>query len=97
MGVTGFRVLFSTYIFLGLVLMAITLMQSLGKASKASVLVLLRQIILFVPLVVLVPKLGELGINGVFLAPALTDLIVLVIAVFMLALEFRSLTRLNNN
>ena len=97
MGVTNFRVLFSTYIFLGLVLMAITLMQSLGKASKASVLVLLRQIILFVPLAVLVPKLGGLGINGVFLAPALTDLIVLVIAVFMLALEFRSLTRLNNN
>ena len=42
-------------------------------------------------------KLGGLGISGVFLAPALTDLIVLVIAVFMLALEFRSLTRLNNN
>ena len=97
MGVTDFRVLFSTYIFLGLVLMAITLMQSLGKASKASVLVLLRQIILFVPLVILVPKLGGLGISGVFLAPALTDLIVLVIAVLMLALEFRSLTRLNNN
>lgn len=97
MGVTDFRVLFSTYIFLGLVLMAITLMQSLGKASKASVLVLLRQIVLFVPLVLLVPRLGGLGINGVFLAPALTDMIVLVIAVFMLALEFRSLTRLNNN
>ena len=97
MGVTDFRILFSTYIFLGLVLMAITLMQALGKASKASVLVLLRQIVLFVPLVILVPKLGGLGINGVFLAPALTDLIVLVIAVFMLALEFRSLTRLNNN
>ena len=97
MGVTDFRVLFSTYIFLGLVLMAITLMQALGKASKASVLVLLRQIVLFVPLVLLVPRLGGLGINGVFLAPALTDLIVLVIAVFMLVLEFRSLTRLNNN
>lgn len=95
MGVTDFRILFSTYIFLGLVLMAITLMQSLGKASKASVLVLLRQIILFVPLVILVPKLGGLGINGVFLAPALTDLIVLVIAILMLGAEFRNLSRLS--
>ena len=57
-------ILFSTYIFLGLVLMAITLMQALGKASKASVLVLLRQIVLFVPLVLQVPRLGGLGING---------------------------------
>jgi len=95
MGVTDFRVLFSTYIFLGLVLMAITLMQSLGKASKASVLVLLRQIVLFVPLVLLVPRLGGLGINGVFLAPALTDLIVLVIAILMLGAEFRNLSRLS--
>ena len=95
MGVTDFRILFSTYIFLGLVLMAITLMQSLGKASKASVLVLLRQIVLFVPLVLLVPKLGGLGINGVFLAPALTDLIVLVISILMLGAEFRNLSRLS--
>ena len=95
MGVTDFRVLFSTYIFLGLVLMAITLMQSLGKASKASVLVLLRQIVLFVPLVLLVPRLGGLGINGVFLAPALTDLIVLVIAILMFGAEFRNLSRLS--
>ena len=75
--------------------MAITLMQSLGKASKASVLVLLRQIVLFVPLVLLVPRLGGLGINGVFLAPALTDLIVLVISILMLGAEFRNLSRLS--
>ena len=97
MGVTDFRILFSTYIFLGLVLMAITLMQSLGKASKASVLVLLRQIVLFVPLVILIPKLGRLGISGVFLAPALTDLVVLLIAVFMLMSEFRTLSKQNRS
>ena len=59
MGVTDFRILFSTYIFLGLMLMAITLMQSLGKASKASVLVLLRQIVLFVPLVISIIMLAS--------------------------------------
>ena len=50
---------------------------------------------LFVPLVILVPKLGGLGINGVFLAPALTDLIVLVIAILMFGAEFRNLSRLS--
>ena len=93
-GVANFRILFSTYIFLGLVLMAITLMQALGKASKASALVLLRQILLFVPLVFVLPQVGGLGVDGVFLAPALTDLIVTLLTVGMLFSEFRSISRL---
>ena len=74
--------------------MVITLMQSLGKASKASVLVLMRQIILFIPLVILLPRIGGLGVHGVFLAPAVTDLIILILAVVMLAGEFRNLSNL---
>ena len=93
-GVRDFRILFSTYIVLGFVLMVITLMQSLGKASKASVLVLMRQIILFVPLAIFLPQIGGLGVHGVFLAPAVTDLIILVLAIVMLAGEFRNLSKL---
>ena len=93
-GVRDFRILFSAYIVLGFVLMAITLMQSLGKASKASVLVLMRQIILFVPLAILLPQIGGLGVHGVFLAPTVTDLIILVLAIVMLAGEFRNLSNL---
>lgn len=93
-GVRDFRILFSTYIVLGFVLMVITLMQSLGKASKASVLVLMRQIILFVPLAILLPQIGGLGVHGVFLAPAVTDLIILALAIVMLAGEFRNLSNL---
>lgn len=54
----------------------------------------MRQIILFVPLAIILPKIGGLGINGVFLAPAVTDLIVLVLAIVMLAGEFRNISRL---
>ena len=93
-GVTDFRILFSTYILLGFVLMVITLMQSLGKASKASVLVLMRQIILFVPLAIILPQIGGLGIDGVFLGPAVTDLLVLVLAIVMLAGEFHNISQL---
>lgn len=93
-GATPFRLLFSTYILLGFLIMAITLMQSLGKASKASVLVMLRQIVLFIPLAIIVPMIGGLGVTGVFVAPALTDLVVVVLGIFMVAAEFRSLTKL---
>ncbi|WP_289284587.1 hypothetical protein [Parablautia intestinalis] len=92
-GVAPFRILFSTYILLGFLIMAITLMQSLGKASKASVLVMLRQIVLFIPLAIIMPMIGGLGVTGVFVAPALTDLIVVIMAVFMVASVFRGLTK----
>lgn len=73
--------------------MAITLMQSLGKASKASVLVMLRQIVLFIPLAIIMPMIGGLGVTGVFVAPALTDLIVVIMAIFMVASVFRGLMK----
>ena len=92
-GVAPFRILFSTYILLGFLIMAITLMQSLGKASKASVLVMLRQIVLFIPLAIIMPMIGGLGVTGVFVAPALTDLIVVVMAIFIVASVFRGLTK----
>lgn len=92
-GVAPFRILFSTYILLGFLIMAITLMQSLGKASKASVLVMLRQIVLFIPLAIIMPMIGGLGVTGVFVAPALTDLIVVIMAIFMVASVFRGLPK----
>lgn len=92
-GVAPFRILFSTYVLLGFLIMAITLMQSLGKASKASVLVMLRQIVLFIPLAIIMPMIGGLGITGVFVAPALTDLVVVILAVFMVASVFKDLTK----
>lgn len=93
-GAAPFRILFSTYILLGFLIMVITLLQSLGWASKASVLVLLRQIILFIPMAFLLPMAGGLGVTGVFAAPALTDLVVSVLAATMVIAVFRDMDRL---
>lgn len=79
---------------MGFLITAITLFQSLGKASKASVLVVFRQIALFIPMAILLPKVGGLGIHGVFLAPALTDGIIFIAAVLLVVSEFRSLTKM---
>ncbi|MGL6199083.1 MAG: MATE family efflux transporter [Lachnospiraceae bacterium] len=95
-GISDFRVMFSTYIVLGFLITVITLFQALGKASKASILVVLRQIALFIPLAIILPKIGNLGIHGVFLAPALTDGIIFIIGIFLVIAEFRSLTKLQN-
>lgn len=93
-GFSDFRIMFSTYVILGFLITTITLFQSLGKASKASVLVLFRQIALFVPMAILLPKVGGLGIHGVFMAPALTDGIIFIAAVILVVTEFRNLSNM---
>ena len=88
-GATNFRIMFSTYFLQGSFLIAVTLFQSLGKANKATWLVLFRQIILFIPLAVILPMIGGMGIRGVWLAIALTDAILVVITISMMLAEFR--------
>lgn len=88
-GSTNFRIMFSTYILQGSFLIAVTLFQSLGKANKATWLVLFRQIILFIPLAVILPMIGGMGIRGVWLAIALTDAILVVITISMMLAEFK--------
>ena len=85
---TNFRIMFSTYILQGSFIIAVTLFQSLGKAKKATWLVLFRQIILFVPMAVILPMIGGMGIRGVWLAIALTDAILVVITIAMMLSEF---------
>ena len=91
LGATNFRIMFSTYILQGSFLIAVTLFQSLGKANRATWLVLFRQIILFIPLCVLLPMVGGMGIRGVWLAIALTDAILVVITIAMMLSEFRKM------
>ncbi len=88
-GAADFRIMFSTYLLQGSFIIAVTLFQSVGKAKKATWLVLFRQIILFIPLAVLLPRVGGMGIHGVWLAIALTDAILVVITAGMTAAEFR--------
>lgn len=87
-GAENFRIMFSTYILQGSFIIAVTLFQSIGKARKATWLVLFRQIILFIPLAILLPKMNGLGIRGIWLAIALTDAILVLITAAMTATEF---------
>ena len=95
-GAANFRIMFSTYILQGSFLIAVTLFQSLGKAKKATWLVLFRQIILFIPLCVVLPMLCGMGIRGVWLAIALTDAILIIITISMMLYEFRKLPETSN-
>lgn len=90
-GVDHFRLLFSIFPTLGIMIMALTFFQSIGKGGNASVLVILRQVALFIPLAILLPQL--MGVKGVWLASPITDGVVLILSVIMMLTEYRKLKK----
>ena len=94
LGVGDFRLLFLSYILLGVWIVVLTLMQSLGRATKASVLVILRQIAIYIPAAIIMPYIAGFGVHGVFAAPFITDVIVFIVAVGMMINEFRRMDAL---
>lgn len=90
-GLSNFRIMYSIFPTYGLLIMTITYLQSLGKGALAGILALLRQIVLVVPLVLILPLF--LGVTGVWLALPANDCILLVVAIVLLVKQFRALGR----
>ncbi len=90
-GAGNLRLMFSIFPALGIMIMTLTLFQAIGKGAKASILVILRQVALFIPLAFLLPM--AMGINGVWLANPVTDGAVLVLSIVMVTIEYRSLKK----
>lgn len=68
--------------------------QAIGEARKATFLGLLRQVLLLIPLLLILPNF--FGLNGVWGAGALSDLISSLIAIISLKLAFNTLKGLQN-
>lgn len=95
-GASDFRIFFISYIVLGFWVVVLTMMQALGRASKASLLVILRQIAIYIPLAVIIPRINNMGVHGIFVAPLITDAIVFVVVIAMLCSEFIKMDKLHN-
>ncbi|MCR4743511.1 MAG: MATE family efflux transporter [Treponema sp.] len=93
MGSPMLRVLFTSYISYGVLILSITFFQAIGKASAASVLALARQLVLFIPLVIFLPRMFGLEVKGVFYAQLVTDLVVLILAVIYLISAFSKMKK----
>ena len=61
--------------------------QSIGSVKKAMFLSLLRQIILLIPLLLILPK--SFNLTGVWLAQPISDIMAFIITVVLITLEFK--------
>jgi len=74
--------------------MTVTYFQAVGKAKQAGILVILRQLVLVVPLVLILPRLLKGNVLGVWLALPLNDIVIILIAIILLIREYKHLIQL---
>ena len=72
---------------IGICILGTVYFQSIGSAKKSIILSLLRQVIVFIPLILIVPK--YFGLNGVWAAQPLADIVSMIIIVLFLIKEFK--------
>ena len=85
------RVLFMPYITYGVLILAITFFQAIGKGGDAAMLTVLRQVLLFLPLVLILPLVFTNSVEGVFYAQLITDAVVLILGVILMTGAFRNI------
>lgn len=88
-GVNHFRLFYCVFLLYGVMVMSITFFQSIGNGKKAGIIVMFRQLILFVPAMIILPRL--FGVNAVWFTQPLVDFIMIVLGIAMMAGELRKL------
>lgn len=89
MGITDFRVFFAPFLLYGVMIMAITYLQSTGEGGKAALLTMCRPVLFFIPAVLLIPAFTGTGIHGVWIACVVADVLVLIAAALLMGASFR--------
>ena len=88
MSVDGIRKYLSMMPLIGVSMIGSNYFQAIGKAKQAMFLSLLRQVILLVPMMLVLPKI--LGLNGVWFAQPIADVISFIVTFILLVKEVKS-------
>lgn len=76
-GVTSFRILYSAFILYGVMIMLLTFFQAIGDAKSAGRLVMLRQVIIFVPTMIILPMF--FGLKAVWFTTPIIDILIVIL------------------
>jgi len=66
--------------------------KSLGKAFPSLILSLLRQVLLFIPLVIILPKVFGLGLMGIWIAYPAADILSVILTTLFLRSELKKMS-----
>ena len=90
-GVKNFKMFYSTFILYGIMIITLTFFQSIGDGKKAGIIVLLRQLVLFVPAILLLPQL--FGASAVWWVEPLVDFTMIIAGLFLMLNVMRKIEK----
>jgi Na+-driven multidrug efflux pump len=91
-GATIMRIVISMIPVIGIQIVGAALFQALGKAVPSLILALLRQVLLFIPLVIILPRVLGLGLMGIWIAYPAADILSVVLTVLFLRGELKKMS-----
>lgn len=93
MGIYYFRIFFSVYILNGIMNSGMTYFQSIGDGKTAAWLVILDQLVLFVPAILILPL--HFGIDGVWSATSIVDFVMITSSLYFIKKSLDNLEKRN--
>jgi putative MATE family efflux protein len=91
-GSTIMRIILSMIPVIGIQIVGAALFQSLGKAVPSLILSLLRQVLLFIPLVIILPRVLGLGLLGIWIAYPAADILSVILTTLFLRNELKKMS-----
>lgn len=90
-GSTIMRIILSLIPVIGIQIVGAALFQSLGKPVPSLILSLLRQVLLFIPLVIILPRVLGLGLLGIWIAYPAADILSVILTTLFLRSELKKM------
>jgi len=92
-GVFALRIVIAMVPIIGVQIIGAALFQSIGKALPSLFLTLSRQVLFFIPLVIILPRIYGLGVLGIWLTFPIADILSTIYTVLLLRKEVRIMER----
>ncbi|MBR6633314.1 MAG: MATE family efflux transporter [Clostridia bacterium] len=93
-GILFMRIFLSTVIINGIQFLSANFFSSIGKPIKGIMLSLSRQCLFIIPLILILPRLWNLGLYGIMLAGPIADIMAVALSIIFVVIEFRKMDRL---
>ncbi len=90
-GIPVMRIILFSIPVLSIQITGASLFQALGKPMPAIVFSLLRRVLLFIPLIIILPRLSQLGLLGIWISYPIADIFSAIITWFFLRSEIRKI------
>lgn len=88
------RIFLCTMVINGVQFLSANFFSSIGKPFKGVFLSMSRQCLLFIPLMLIIPRVTNLGLMGIIIAGPIADAIAVTVSVIFVFFEFKNMTRL---